>query len=114
MSAHTPGPWEVREGYGLLMAEVGPADRAVATVWTKRAIAGKDKVEQVEWPEGQANACLIAASPDLLVALLMYLDPEDPASGCEDQQSANEARERFYANRERAARAAIAKSGGAS
>lgn len=73
MSEHTPGPWEVREGYGLLMAEVGPKDRAVATVWTKRMGQIEDKTVPVEWPEGQANGHLIAAAPDLLEACKIAL-----------------------------------------
>jgi hypothetical protein len=66
---HTPGPWHVRDGYGLLKAEVGTADRAVAAVWTKEMPRGKeDQKEPTAWPEGEANACLISAAPDLLDA----------------------------------------------
>lgn len=69
-AAHTPGPWSIREGYGLLKTEVGPSDRAVATVWTKRMPNGKeDQKDPVAWSEGEANARLIAAAPELLAAL---------------------------------------------
>ena len=80
MSKHTPGPWKIREGYGLLMAEIGPSDRAIATVWVKRYATpeGQDKQEPVEWSEGQANARLIAAAPDqnkaLHVAITVWRD----------------------------------------
>lgn len=68
-AAHTPGPWAIREGYGLLKAEVGPHGRAVATVWTKQMPSGKeDQKEPVAWPEGEANARLISAAPELLEA----------------------------------------------
>lgn len=69
-AAHTPGPWAIRDGYGLLKAEVGPSGRAVATVWTKQMPNGKeDQKEPLAWAEGEANAALIAAAPELLEAL---------------------------------------------
>lgn len=69
MIEHTPGPWEVRPGYGMLKAEIGPPGRAVAAVWVKQAGTRDEQKEPVAWPEGEANARLIAAAPDLLEAL---------------------------------------------
>lgn len=61
MSGHTPGPWEIseedRDEWRLLSVLGGLAKRTVA---------------QCGHPEGsqnEANACLIAAAPDLLEAL---------------------------------------------
>ena len=69
---HTPGPWEIRPGYGLLKSEIGPSDRAVATVWVKRMEGDKDELGRAvptPWAEGEANARLLSAAPDLLEAL---------------------------------------------
>ena len=68
---HTPGPWFIRPGYGLLKSEIGPSDRAVAAVWVKEPYRGQSDgaKEAVTWPEGEANAHLIAAVPELLEAL---------------------------------------------
>lgn len=73
MAKHTEGQWEVRDGYGQLKSEVGPAGRAVATVWTKRASTREEQKEPVAWPEGEANARLIATAPDMLAALRLYV-----------------------------------------
>lgn len=53
MSAHTPGPWTV-EGRGTTI-KMGD-----------RAYAGVDQNEGVPFAEAAANACLIAAAPELL------------------------------------------------
>lgn len=103
-AAHTPGPWAIREGYGLLKAEVGPHGRAVATVWTKQMPGGKDdQKEPVVWPEGEANARLISAAPELLEALRQIR--ELAYSGRHEED--------FNAIQDRA-EAALAKAGGAS
>lgn len=52
MSGHTPGPWTVREARGLLLGGSESADLPLHD------------------PEREANARLIAASPDLLAALV--------------------------------------------
>jgi len=67
---YTKGPWEVRPLYGLLMVKIGPTSRAVATVWVKKMEGTQDgKKSIVVSEEGEANAQLIAASPDLYQAL---------------------------------------------
>ena len=67
MSQSTPGPWAISGDYGLLSSEIVARDgrRAIASVWTKRA-GVRDEYDS--WPEGEANARLIAAAPDLLAA----------------------------------------------
>lgn len=71
MSAHTPGPWDQRRHYDTLRDEIGPRGKAVATVWV-RAIEGVLTHEQsiALTAEGEANARLIAAAPDMLAVLL--------------------------------------------
>lgn len=67
---YTKGPWEVRPGYGLLMSEIGPRERAVATVWTKKqATTQEGKSTTAPDAVGEANAQLIAASPEMYEAL---------------------------------------------
>lgn len=71
MAKHTPGPWQVGSRHGNVMTEVADInyDRAVAAVWTHEFPAdskGTRRHETVEWPEGLANAKLIAAAPVLL------------------------------------------------
>jgi hypothetical protein len=72
---HTPGQWKIRAGYGKLMSEIGPEDRAVCTVWTKQPKYNQvtERSEPAAWAEGEANAALIAAAPDLLTALEIAL-----------------------------------------
>lgn len=58
MSAHTPGPWEQGSNGG------------------NKVFAGHDAVALVNtsMPAHAANACLIAAAPDLLAALGALID----------------------------------------
>lgn len=58
--AHTPGPWRVSEPLGQRGAEV----RHVSNLHTPVCM-----VNSGCRPEGEANARLIAAAPDLLAAL---------------------------------------------
>lgn len=62
---HTPGPWQLGEEGGILEGHT-PIDAAgwegLAQVVTKMEFDGYNA-------EGQANARLIAAAPDLLAAL---------------------------------------------
>jgi hypothetical protein len=72
MSRYTPGPWEA----------VFPA----AIDWCDPMVYGHDRKSRVAWMAGggpdraitaveaRANACLIAAAPDLLAACLRMLD----------------------------------------
>lgn len=73
----TPGEWKLRKGYGLLMAEIGPDDRAVATVWVKKMGQVDDKSVPVAWPEGEANARLLLASKDMRHALTVLTQAID-------------------------------------
>lgn len=61
MSAHTPGPWEVAEPDRNGQAIVRAAEYEVATCW-HHCLGSIEK-------EMEANARLIAAAPELLVAL---------------------------------------------
>ena len=65
---HTPGPYHLGARYGHLQTEVlGPTGRAIATVWTHAFEHPRIGVPATyPHPEGQANARLIAAAPELL------------------------------------------------
>jgi hypothetical protein len=97
MSAHTPGPWSMRPDTGL---EIFGADGE----WL---MSVHRPVEEL-----RANACLIAAAPDLLAELrsiLVALPSHSP--DCRARSVGGSAC-CFYAERSRAARAAIAKAEG--
>jgi len=74
MSAHTPGPWAVGQLYGSTQVEISAPGRAIAIVWNRRGCRIKDNVES--WPEGEANARLIAAAPDLLAYALQQREAD--------------------------------------
>ncbi len=61
MSKHTPGPWT------LLGSEIRSSDRGVALIKWEHARYGDPARGAVE-AEDRANACLIAAAPELLEA----------------------------------------------
>ena len=72
--SHTPGPWKVAGRYGKYSDEITDANgQAIAWVFTRKAdpqiVTGV-----LDSPEGQANASLIAAAPELLAALKSILD----------------------------------------
>ncbi|MCB2020944.1 MAG: hypothetical protein KDG44_09070, partial [Burkholderiaceae bacterium] len=69
MSAHTPGPWRITDRYGVLTDQVGIDGRTVCTVWVRQQGHRPSGVDTEPWPEGEANARLIAAAPELLDAL---------------------------------------------
>ena len=69
MSAHTPGPWRITDRYGVLTYQVGIDGRTVCTVWPRQQGHRPSVVDTEPWPEGEANARLIAAAPDLLESL---------------------------------------------
>ena len=111
MTTHTPGPWSVmwqnsrpREyGGGITLWEVpvqvggsGNGGNVIASVGMGGPGATVSTKESVE-----ANACLIAASPDLFSCLVAYVEIEEQAAPA----SSSPLRER--------ARAAIAKATGA-
>lgn len=75
---HTPGPWAVRpdpnDDWGLVRAADGKpvADAGVSSRCQELRDRESEAVSDAEWvagpPEVAANACLIAAAPDLLAA----------------------------------------------
>ena len=69
MSAHTPGPWRITDRYGVLTDQVGIDGRTVCTVWARQQGHRPSGVDTEPWPEGEANARLIAAAPCMLSAL---------------------------------------------
>lgn len=73
-SKHTPGPWSKGKCYGHTRVEiVGDAgNRMVASVVDTKSAYNRatDKNELVQCEEGEANARLIAAAPELLEALI--------------------------------------------
>ena len=74
MSAHTPGPWRITDRYGVLTDQVGIDGRTVCTVWARQQGHRPSGVDTEPWPEGEANARLIAAAPELLDALRAAVD----------------------------------------
>ena len=77
MSAHTPGPWRITDRYGVLTYQVGIDGRTVCTVWPRQQGNRPSVVDTEPWPEGEANARLIAAAPDLLAACIAYRDARE-------------------------------------
>lgn len=71
MAEHTPGPWRVWESVGPIR---DGADPKAATYWEvvhqrPEGADGKWIAHVQDIGDEQANACLIAAAPDLLAAL---------------------------------------------
>lgn len=95
MTTHTPGPWTVR-----YLTNVFADKRSVASTGGY-ATNGPD--EEAVSAENVANACLIAAAPDLLAACKAIVDAHDGNDWSEPGVS-----DTFYAAIEQA-RAAIAK-----
>ena len=61
---HTAGPWEIQPGFLTVYTYSDPINRVGLTC----AIASVNR-EQPAIGEPEANACLIAAAPDMLAAL---------------------------------------------
>lgn len=76
VGGHTPGPWEACDpgDYGDFNGEsrvILGDDRRIAVVhWSPR----------LNTAQSDANACLIAAAPELLAALVELLEPLERAS----------------------------------
>jgi hypothetical protein len=113
---HTLGQWKIRAGYGRLMSEIGPEDRAVCTVWTKQPKYNQvtERSEPAAWAEGEANAALIAAAPEFYESATAnyggWIGPElldAAADHCDDSAIADLLRARAQSDR-----AAIAKAKG--
>lgn len=70
MSRHTAGPWALGKPHGHTRVEIvgDSGNRMVASVVDVKAQFNPEtnKNDQVQCPEGEANARLIAAAPDLL------------------------------------------------
>ncbi len=60
IAQHTPGPWGVRPGHGCYDINAG-------LIYVAETIGGMSG----NYGSEEANACLIAAAPDLLAALEM-------------------------------------------
>ena len=99
-TAHTPAPWTVRDGHEH-------SEDCPLNVWATdgrivAAVVGMgDYLLEPATEEGQANARLIAAAPDLLAAL------RDLLAGMEQHGA-----EKWMPHRMDRARAAITKAGG--
>lgn len=94
MSKHTPGPWHVQDDHGKRWIETNGNDDTIAEIHRRTS-----KGSVYSCKEAAANSRLIAAAPDLLVALegllSAYNDPGNTGSTHDDKV--------------KAARAAIAK-----
>lgn len=81
MSAHTPGPWSYRAEYNGLKDEIGVKGRAICTVWVRQAPSRSDGQQAHRcdpWPEGEANARLIAQAPAFYAAAVALLAAAAP------------------------------------
>ena len=100
----TPGPW------------VAGAPGAPGVTWKVRASNGRVFIvgDALYHPENEANARLIAASPDLLAALkaIVRLHPEEKAPPAGFGTRCGSCLERWPCRSSEAARAAIAKAEG--
>jgi hypothetical protein len=68
MSAHTPGPWEVRKGYKKTEVRPCRPTEGYTLGFAPLAVVKADK-RTVDQATLEANARLIAAAPELLKAL---------------------------------------------
>lgn len=84
---HSPGPWAI-VGLSFNEHEAHVIDSPTRTVcWTANTL-GKTNKEFVS-AEDQANACLIAAAPDLLAALKALLEDHKQKWGeCQEVKNA--------------------------
>ena len=92
---HTPGPWKTRKGFFSDSVEIYKPKHL-----KKPFIPTEIAVIRVEGPEGEANARLISAAPELLEALRGMLEVFGDEFGIGSSETCD------------AARAAIAKATG--
>lgn len=124
MSKHTPGPWHIglRSGHNIniIYARDGVDlhdDTAVAEVFNLPMHTGLDEIPALmersdRYATGIANARLIAAAPELLEAVAMFLEATEGTALVEAKDAmGNDAWEPIY-RAGVAARAAIAKAKG--
>ena len=81
--SHSPAPWTVEEAAGergtVLYLTVQPAELQPFTY--RGAVATVHHAEEIEgitWAEARANARLIAAAPQLLAALRLFVEESSP------------------------------------
>lgn len=71
MSDHTPGPWRIKGWRGQHDEDgahiVGPDDQHIASSWGGL----REMSPGSEWRRYHSDACLIAAAPDLLEAVMV-------------------------------------------
>ena len=90
LDGHTPGPWSVSKGSAYYVCCDGS--------WIASAMG-------IRGPEGEANARLIAAAPELLAALEAFVDGFDP----DKEYDATDTAYVVFGEKAKLARAAIAK-----
>jgi len=77
---HTPGPWKIRRIDGGYQINMATAIRNPGNYQTHHRVEmdfGLYREDGKQFREAEANARLIAASPDLLKVALMVLDAVD-------------------------------------
>lgn len=81
MSKHTPGPWEViQQDHAIVVRTESPTKtRFGASRYA--AVGGFERSDPEQLAEALANASLIAAAPELLSALRMWIDIQDTPAG---------------------------------
>lgn len=77
MAEHTPGPWNWDEGQGVITKEWNGFPWHVATV--DMSELGWHEDDRCKSRENGANARLIAAAPDMLEALELFVHGNDLA-----------------------------------
>ena len=90
MSEHTPGPWHISrwagehdDGGAVICDANGKRLASTESIWWK--------ADKFAWAEYQANARLIAAAPELLVALERIVYDLGPYVKASDLQPARDA-----------------------
>ena len=84
-TTHSPAPWAIAGRYGLYKDEISDANgNSVATVRTRNTYPKAQIEDMYDIPEGQANARLIAAAPELLDALHHILNIEGACFGADE------------------------------
>lgn len=69
MTQHTPGPWTIANYPHAVVVQMESRKKTAYGASRYAAIGGFDRSDPEQMAEALANACLIAAAPDLLAAL---------------------------------------------